>query len=188
MQIQQGQFVLIGVDDQTCNQIDQEVLATAVARMLDLTDVLEGVNDPLKQRRFPQQNLVHELDEALFHVFLGFGDELQAAPIKFCKQLLTDIASVFKELTEQTLSPFRNKFTVVGIGRGELECQEFTPLIEHQMHCEAKFPSGRAFAPSDRVLEHFVGMGTSRVAHLNRGRINKSNARHLSSAGVQKTA
>jgi|GEM_PF-6776312 len=59
--------------------------------MLDLANVLELIIHRFNQRPFPQQNFVHQLNEPLFHVFLGFGDELQSACVEFFKQLLTDV-------------------------------------------------------------------------------------------------
>ncbi len=89
--------------------------------MFNLANVLELIIHRLNQRSFPQQNLVHQLEEALFHVWLGFGHELQAALIEFFKQLLAHVAPVPKELTEQRLGHLRHRFAVIGICRGELE-------------------------------------------------------------------
>ncbi len=97
------------------------------------------------QRAFPQQNLVHPLDEALFYGFLGFSDALQASLIEFLKQLLSKVVSVSKELTEPALRHFGDRFALISVSRGELQGKQGELLVDDQMQFEAKLSSGRAF-------------------------------------------
>lgn len=55
------------------------------------------------------------------------------ALIKFFKQLLADVPSVAKKLSEQALRHLRHRFTVISVSRGELERQQFSALVDDQM-------------------------------------------------------
>jgi hypothetical protein len=72
----------IGIGNQTSEQIDQKVEATAMTRMLNLIDVFELVIDRFDRGSFAQQNLAHELDEAIFHVLTPPRNQLQTLGIK----------------------------------------------------------------------------------------------------------
>ena len=116
-----------------------------MARMLDLAKVLQLVIHRFNQRSLLQQNLVHQFDQALLHVLFRFGHQLQATLVEFLKQLLRDVAPVTEKLPEQTLRHFWHWFTVIRVGRGELEGQQLAALVDDQMQLEAKLPACRAF-------------------------------------------
>jgi hypothetical protein len=48
-----------------------------MARMLDLRDVFELVNDGLNNRSFAQQQFVRKVHQMILHVFAQPGDELE---------------------------------------------------------------------------------------------------------------
>ncbi len=95
IQVQAGLLGLVAGGDEPSHQIDQEVDRAAMARMLDLTDVLELVVDRLDDRPFAQQQLVGDVDQpvvpvlaqqkligeqqqAIVHLFAQLRDEAQA--------------------------------------------------------------------------------------------------------------
>ena len=69
------------VGDQPRQEVDQEVEGTAMAGMLDLTDVLELVIDRLDQRPFAEQELVRQRHQQVAHVLAQFGNEPQTLSV-----------------------------------------------------------------------------------------------------------
>jgi len=69
---------LVTVGNETSQQMDQEVEGTAMACMVDLTDVLELVIDALDESALPQQQLIGVDQQAFTHIRAHFGDEVNA--------------------------------------------------------------------------------------------------------------
>ena len=67
----------MAVGNEACDQIDQEVDGTEMARMLDLVDVFELIMDGFDDGTFAQQELVGPVEQSVVHLFAQFGDELQ---------------------------------------------------------------------------------------------------------------
>jgi hypothetical protein len=61
-------FVLMAVGNEPSNQMHDTIGRTAMARMLDLRDILELIDNGLDNRPFAQQELVGEMDEPIVHV------------------------------------------------------------------------------------------------------------------------
>ena len=59
---------LTRIGNETTNEIDEKVGGAAVARMLNLGNVLELVNNSLDNGAFSQQNLVENRHELVLHV------------------------------------------------------------------------------------------------------------------------
>jgi hypothetical protein len=76
MEIERRFLFLISVGDQCGQQIRNEVGQAAVARMLDLTNVLELIVDRLAQCALAQENLVEHRDQLVLHILLDLGDQL----------------------------------------------------------------------------------------------------------------
>ena len=66
------------VSHQPGHQINEEVERATMAGMLDLRDVFELVIDGLDDRAFPQQQLVKQRQQLVFHILTQLGDELHA--------------------------------------------------------------------------------------------------------------
>ena len=66
------------IGNEPCDQIHEEVDGTAMAGMLDLTDVFELVIDGLDDGSFAQEELVGPLEQAVVHLFAQFRDEMQS--------------------------------------------------------------------------------------------------------------
>ena len=58
----------MAVGNQACDQIDQEVDGTAMAGMLDLTDVFELISDGLDDGSFAQEEFVGPIEQAVVHL------------------------------------------------------------------------------------------------------------------------
>ncbi len=57
------------VGDEPCDQIHQEVDGTAMAGMLDLTDVFELIGDGFDDGSFAEEEFVRPLEQAVVHLF-----------------------------------------------------------------------------------------------------------------------
>src|SRR5260221_12549687 len=64
------------ISNQTSDEIDQETDWTAMTGMFNLGDVLELVNNGFHDGTLAQEQFVHGGQQAIFHVFAEFGDEL----------------------------------------------------------------------------------------------------------------
>ena len=69
-------------------QVDNEIGHTAMTRVLDLANVLELIVDSFYQGAFAQQQFVNQRHELVFHVFLQFGDQLNALFVEQVEQFL----------------------------------------------------------------------------------------------------
>ena len=58
----------MAVVDEACDQIDQKVDRTAMARMFDLTDVFELIVDGPGDGAFAEKELVGPLEQAVLHL------------------------------------------------------------------------------------------------------------------------
>jgi hypothetical protein len=135
----------------SCNQpaqdVDKAVDGRAMARMLNLRDVLQLVNDGFDNRALAEQQPVVQGHQSLFHVAFELGDELNACGFQqlFC-QLLRDIAFVSKYFAEQLLQQLWNGDAVIGVAGREHDIEQFSSVIDDQMQFEAKKPIDRGFA------------------------------------------
>ena len=106
------------VSNQPADQIDHKVVHTAVPGMLDLRDVLELVEHGFDDGALTQQQFVGKWQQAVFHVGLEFGDQLQAEGVQqLAKQRLRDIAFVGEDLAEQVFDQCWDWAAVIGIAR-----------------------------------------------------------------------
>lgn len=71
-------FVLMTGGNESGNQMDHKIDRTAMARMLDLRDILELVDDGRDTRAFAYQELVGKIHEMILHVFAQLGDEMES--------------------------------------------------------------------------------------------------------------
>ena len=65
VKVQRGFLGLVAIGGEAREQVDQEVVGTAVAGVLDLADILELINDRLDERAFAQEQPVGERQELL---------------------------------------------------------------------------------------------------------------------------
>ena len=113
----------------------------------------------------------------VFHVAFGFGKELDATGLKepFC-QCFGDIASVSKDLAIEALKQVFDGLAVVGIARRDLDVEQLSLVIDHQVELESKEPVNRGFAPGRQAAKHLVASNPTVVAHLETAAIDKADA------------
>ena len=176
----------MAVGDEPAEEVNEEIVGTAVAGMLDLTDVFELVVDALDQGAFAEQQLVGGLQDLLTHVLAPLGDEDETLlDEKLLGQRLGDIAAVAKETPKQATHQLRHRAAVIDIARREVEGQQLATIIDEQMQLEALEPADRGLAapcihPEDAML------GDPRVVtDPQRGGIDEADAGALAQLGVQ---
>jgi len=76
--IQAWLFILVGIGDEAGYQVNHKIGNASVAGMFDLRDIFQLIIDGFDNRAFPQQNFIHERHQAIAHIFLQLGDELNS--------------------------------------------------------------------------------------------------------------
>ena len=104
---------------------------SAVARVLDLRDVLELINDGLDQGAFAEQEPVRELDELITHVLAQLGDETESlGDQKALGERRGDVALVPKEASEEAAHQAGHWPPIVGVAGSETQRQQ--PNHQHR--------------------------------------------------------
>ncbi len=156
--------------------------------MFNLAHVLERVVNRFNQCPLAEQKLVDALDQAVFPVLLGLGDQLESPFVQRLKQGLRDSTTVTKQLAQQVLGHVRYWFAVVGVRGCQLERQQLTLVVDKQVEFETKVPAHRVFTPPRLPLKDFVCMSTAGMADVQWCRVDKRNACAVALAGVEEAA
>ena len=141
----------------------------AMARVLDLADVLELVVDGLDDRPLAQEQLVGHGQQAVAHVLAQLGDEVQTlARQELLGQRLGDVAPVAEELAEEAPDQAGNGAAVVDVARREAEGEQLAAVVDHQVQLEAVEPADRGLAAAridakDAMLADARGYGRRRA-------------------------
>jgi hypothetical protein len=72
----------MAVCNQSTEDVNETVERTAMARVLDLRNVLELVDDGLDNRALARHQLVGFEHQGIFHITAGLGEELDAIVFK----------------------------------------------------------------------------------------------------------
>ena len=129
---ERGFLGLAAVGDKAREEMCQEVERTAMAGMLNLTDVFELIVDALDDRPFAQEELVREGHHDVAHVFAQFGDELGTlSEQELLGEGVGDIAFVTKELAEKTPCEASNGLSVVDGAGGQTIREQLAPVVDH---------------------------------------------------------
>lgn len=136
----------MAISNQSTDDIDQEIDGAAMARMLNLRDVLKLVNNRFNNRTLTRQQLVCQPHQLIFQVALGFSKEGNAKVLKqlLC-QLFGDIASVGKDLTKALFEQLANRLAIIGIPGCQGEIEQLAMFVDNHMELEAKEPINRGF-------------------------------------------
>ena len=94
---------LMAISNQPGNQIDQEIVDTAMPRMGDLRNILQLVIDRLNDGPFAQEQLVHQGQQSILHILANGRNQLNATSKQRLKELLGNVALVREQLPEQLL-------------------------------------------------------------------------------------
>jgi hypothetical protein len=99
----------MAIGDQASNEADEPVERAAIRRVLNLREVLELIRPALHDGLFAQEEVVQYREQAVFHVFGAFGDELDAKGVEeLFKSRLRDVATIGDELSKEGLAERRN--------------------------------------------------------------------------------
>jgi hypothetical protein len=137
------------IGDESCDQIDQEVDGTAMARMLDLAAIFELIRDGLDDGAFAQEELVRPLEQAVVHLLTQLGDEVQpVGDQQLLGQRLGEIAFIPKELAHETSGQLGNRVPIIDVARGEAKGQQVALIIDDQVQLETEEPADGGLATS----------------------------------------
>ena len=78
----------MGIGHQTSQQINNKIIKTTMARVLNLRDVLQLVVDGLNNKAFAQQAFIQQGHQLVLHVAPHTGDELNILLQQLPKKLL----------------------------------------------------------------------------------------------------
>src|SRR3990172_3803257 len=124
----------MAISNQTANEIDKEVNWTAMARMFDLRNVFELINDGLNNSAFAKQEFVHQRHENIFHVRTNTCHKLNAeCAQEFFRELFGNIAFISEQFAKQLSSHLGNGLTIIYITRCQHQIEQFTLVIDDQM-------------------------------------------------------
>lgn len=140
-----------------------------MARVLNLRDILELVDNRFDDGSFAQENLVHQVHEFVLHVAFELGNQLDVLVKECLKELLGDIPSVCKELTPQLLNQVRYGLSVIHVTRsetpGQREPSGRTFIIDDQVKFEAIEPVHTGLASLGPLFKDPVRVDAPIVAH-----------------------
>ena len=156
--------------------------------MLNVADILQFVIDSLDECPLPEQYLVVEFHERVFHVLLDFSDEMDVIDEKHLEEILADVAPVGKEFSEESVRerPVFQWLPVVHVARREHPLDDFSPVVDDQMQLEPVEPSHRALALLCPSLHGLVLVRPLDVAARQGGGVDDGDARALAQgAGLQ---
>src|SRR5690606_15219142 len=142
-----GLLGLVAIGRQAREQVDEEIEGAAVARVLDLADVFELIDDGLDQGAFAQQEPVGEVEELVAHVLAQFGDQAESVDDQETfSERRRDVALVAKVATDEMSYQARNWPSIVGVAGSETEGEQLTAVIDDEMEFEAIEPADRSLA------------------------------------------
>src|SRR5690242_13974962 len=118
-------FVLMAVGDESSNHVNDKIDRTAMARMLDLRNILELINNRLDNRPFAQQELVREMHQPVFHVFTQPGHELKPLFKEQLRERSRNVAAISKELATQVLDHRGHRFAIINVAWRQAAGQQF---------------------------------------------------------------
>jgi len=140
--MQRGLLGLVAVGDQSSEQVDEEIVGTTMAGMLDLADVLELVIDALDDRTLAQQQSVGGGKDPFTHILAQLGDQQEALPgEELLSQRLGDGATIAKELAKEATHEARDGATVIGVARRQAERQQFATIVDDEVELEPREPA-----------------------------------------------
>lgn len=170
-------FVLMAVSKQSGNQMHNKIDRAAMARMLDLRNVLELVNDRFNDRSFAQQQFVRKVHEMVLPVFAQFGDELESLFKEQLAQRSRDGAAITKELATQMFDHLGNRRPIINVARCQTTCQQLASIIDCQVQFKTIEPSHIGLTSLGVNSKDTVLMDPFGITDDQRRRINEADAR-----------
>ncbi len=174
------------VGDEACDQIDEEVDGTAMARMLNLRDVFELIGDGFDDGAFAQEELVGPIEQAVVHLLTQFGDELEPlGDQQVLREGQRERAFITNELAHEPFGELGNRVPIINVAWRQAKGHELALIVDNQVQFEAIEPAHRGFATSGTSLKDAMGGDTSSVAHGQWSGVNKADTATLTHTGMQ---
>ncbi len=174
------------VGDEACDQIDEEVDGTAMARMLNLRDVFELIGDGFDDGPFAQEELVGPIEQAVVHLLAQFGDELESlGDQQVLREGQREIAFITNELAHEPFGELGNRVPIINVAWRQAKGHELALIVDDQVQFEAIEPAHRGFPTSSTSRKDAMGVDTGVMTDRQRSRVDEADAATLAHAGVQ---
>jgi hypothetical protein len=98
---------------------------------------------------------------------------------------LREVGHIAEQLAQKAFDQLRQCLEFVAIGSSEINSEEFSYIIDHQMQFETKTPTGRTFAAGSHPFEDFVLRDAAIVTDGDEGRVHKASPTALPQATEQ---
>ena len=141
-------LVLMAVGKESGDQMHHKIDGTAMARMLDLRNILELVNNGLDNRSFAQQQFVRKMHEMVFHVFAQPGDEMEPLLKEHLREGSRNIAAIPKQLAAQSFHQVRNRSPIIDVAWSQATRKPLAAIIDSQMQFKTEEPAHALLATS----------------------------------------
>jgi len=130
-------FVLMAVGNESGDQMHDNIDRTAMARVLNLRDILELVDDRLDDGSFAHQQFIRKVHEMVLHVFAQPGNEVESLLKEQLGEGSRDGAAIPKQLAVQPFDQGRNRNAIIDVAWRKATGQPFASIIDCQ-RCSLK--------------------------------------------------
>ncbi len=153
--------------------------------MLNLGDVLQLVGDAFNDGAFAQQEFVAQGHEAVLHIGLETGDELNALLEQLLEHRLRQVTLVTEQLAKQSPRQLGQQLDIGAMRGRQTATEQFTAVIDHQMEFEAETPTARATSARRQSRKDLVLLNAPIIADGDEGRVNEADAGAVSKQAEQ---
>jgi hypothetical protein len=172
--MQGGLFGLVAVRTEAREQVNNKISGTSMARMLNLGNVLELIDDGLNDGSFADQELVREMHQAIGHVLAQPRDQMKPLLKKQLRQRSRDVPAIANELTTQMLDQERYGTPIIHVSRRQTAGEQISLVIDRQMQFEAKEPAHGGLATGRLSGKHAVLTDAFGMANCKCGRVDET--------------
>jgi hypothetical protein len=157
------------------NQVHNEVVNGAMARMFNVADIFQFIVNCFNYRAFSQQDTVYQWRQPVFHIVSDTGYKMNAIVEKRFKQGLGDVALVAEEFSEEFLCERFNGFgvPVIHIAGCQAKREQFALVIANKMEFKAIKPAHCTFSTFGQFHKNLVAIDAFVVANGNFGTVDK---------------
>lgn len=187
IEMQTRLFVLMTGGDESGNQMHHKIDGTAMARVLNLRDSLELVENGLENGSLTQQQFVRKVYEMVFPVCAQPGHEVETLLKEQSRERSGNVSAISKELATQSFSHLRNRSAIIDVARSQTTGQQFPSSSDSQVQFQTKEPAHARLAPLGVHRKDTVSTDPFRIAHLQAGRVDETDPRAGSRAALQRS-
>lgn len=167
-------FVLMAVGNEPGDHMHHKIDGATMARMLDLRNILELIDDGLDNGPFAHQQLIREMHEMVLHVFTQPGDKLEPLFKEQLGERGRDVAAITEQLAMQPFDQDRNRGPVINGAWSQAARQQFSPIVDRQVQFEAKEPPHRTLPTPGVNCKDAMLVDAFGVTNLQRSRNNEA--------------